>query len=822
MFLTRKTLIATAVSLAITSPVWAVGSLIDQNGQFETDTSLSITMSTTTESNSANRYAGMSSANGAMSVEIAEGATLTVTNDSELPASLERLYGAVAQTGSSLTVTGDTVFNLTDEKEIRAIRANGGDMSFNGNTLINVKVDSTNTAIGVEAWEGAHLTFDGIRTELNVQATGGRIIGVQNFNNEGSPISFNAETTIIKAINAADATNTTQGILAYQSTTNVAGDFFLTVKGGVGDTYGIDVQCDPGLPYDTIVNLNGKQTVIDVSATENVYAVRPSGSTGSINFGGDSVIVKAFSTNSRAIGINSQYGAGANVDAQTLRIEAEGKTAYGILTETYGGENTEQFGTTTVSGDAQIVVKGDSAYGVATQVDSDFTPDMEAENQGTYLLGNTTIDVTATAEDGEAVGVMASNASGQITPTAVMHINSAAINVVGQNGAQAVGVLGTSDAKLAFTGDVSVDVQGENSVGMQFDSSDIAISGQTKVQAETALIVLEGAEINVSALNESSERAGLELVGNVRNEGTIQLIQADLSVSGITETAELGTIAAQDSALKVGAGSYNVASLTGGGNELVLTDLANIEAINIQTKDGSLRMVADGNSNDQYASAQDAAAQLIGKVAFGTDSAQDANSFTVEAGDVNNALTGDIVTDSSGNMSLSNVKETKNSKLDAFGSVNALSVLGWRHEINTLNKRMGELRDAPAGIGSWVRLYGSEMEYGDQGVTSKNTTIQVGTDVSVGDWKFGIAANYTDGEATYDAGSADTKNYGVALYGTWFVPCGAYVDLIAKYNRLDNDFALNGMEKSHQSYWPISHSANGSVKTGPFAFRMFL
>ncbi len=45
--------------------------------------------------------------------------------------------------------------------------------------------------------------------------------------------------------------------------------------------------------------------------------------------------------------------------------------------------------------------------------------------------------------------------------------------------------------------------------------------------------------------------------------------------------------------------------------------------------------------------------------------------------------------------------------------------------------------------------------------------------------------------------------------------------------RLNPNWAVFGraswaMEKSHQSYWPISHSANGSVKTGPFAFRMFL
>ena len=38
--------------------------------------------------------------------------------------------------------------------------------------------------------------------------------------------------------------------------------------------------------------------------------------------------------------------------------------------------------------------------------------------------------------------------------------------------------------------------------------------------------------------------------------------------------------------------------------------------------------------------------------------------------------------------------ETKNSKLDAFNSIATLSAFQWRHEMNDLTKRMGELRDS--------------------------------------------------------------------------------------------------------------------------------
>lgn len=79
-------------------------------------------------------------------------------------------------------------------------------------------------------------------------------------------------------------------------------------------------------------------------------------------------------------------------------------------------------------------------------------------------------------------------------------------------------------------------------------------------------------------------------------------------------------------------------------------------------------------------------------------------------------------------------------------------------------------------------------------MTAKNTSIQVGSDYTIGDWKVGAAFTYTDGESSYDKGTADNKGYGFALYGTWFVPCGAYVDLIAKYNRLDTDFGFRDMQ----------------------------
>ena len=161
----------------------------------------------------------------------------------------------------------------------------------------------------------------------------------------------------------------------------------------------------------------------------------------------------------------------------------------------------------------------------------------------------------------------------------------------------------------------------------------------------------------------------------------------------------------------------------------------------------------------------------------------------IAEGAVNGAITADVTGDK-----VSTVTQSENTKLSAFNAVTAMATMAWRHDMNDLTKRMGELRTSPEGIGSWVRLYGSEQEYGRQNVTSKSTSVQVGSDIDVGyGWKTGGAFTYTDGSSDYTNGSSDNKAFGLAAYGSWLHENGAFVDVIAKYGRLKSDFDLGSM-----------------------------
>lgn len=165
---------------------------------------------------------------------------------------------------------------------------------------------------------------------------------------------------------------------------------------------------------------------------------------------------------------------------------------------------------------------------------------------------------------------------------------------------------------------------------------------------------------------------------------------------------------------------------------------------------------------------------------------------TIEGGDVLGEI--EITTGADGAISIGTIGASD--KVASLSDGQSIATLQWRHEMNDLTKRMGELRDSPAGIGAWARLYGSEQEYGKKNVTLRSTSVQVGADYQIGEWTVGGAFSYTNGSVDYAQGSGDADTYGFAAYGSWFAQNGIFLDLIAKYSRLSNDFEIADMKGS--------------------------
>ena len=259
------------------------------------------------------------------------------------------------------------------------------------------------------------------------------------------------------------------------------------------------------------------------------------------------------------------------------------------------------------------------------------------------------------------------------------------------------------------------------------------------------------------------------------NGGVVDVAESDRTIrvkklEGEGGTLKIGTVMNED-------GTFEYSTM-----KVEAADAANATAFTIAYQ---------GITADDIVNAEEAM-QALDDVVNVDNSATIIQKKVIAEGDINGAIT--QVTDTQGEV-IEEVKQEVNQKLDGYSSIAALSAVQWRHENDTLQKRMGELRDSEGAIGAWARVYGSEQEYGAQSVTAKNTTVQVGADYDIGSgFKLGGAFSYTDGSSTFDMGESDAYMYGVALYGTWLADSGLFVDVIGKYSRLENEFTTGTMK----------------------------
>lgn len=370
-------------------------------------------------------------------------------------------------------------------------------------------------------------------------------------------------------------------------------------------------------------------------------------------------------------------------------------------------------------------------------------------------------------------------------------------------------------------------------------TGDITTNNYTTEGSQTSSSVeLAGAMNYIGDINLEG-RSALNLSGNIQadqstitsGESSSVLVGSQSDFKTVTSTSTAGVAISNGATLKVNEEKSSIANLTNNGTLYVadkataeisslngtatikVDSLTNTVQIGALGADSSVSALGSGTFNDSFANSSEAIPQLL-EVVTVTEEGGSLSSVALEQGLVNDAVMADV--DENGQ--LVNVRTTKNTNLASYGSVAVLGAFLWRHDMNDLTKRMGELRDSPQGVGVWARAYGSEQEYG--GVDSTNTSIQVGADYDVGyGWKVGGAFTYTDGSSDFSNGNAEHDSYGFAVYGSWLSENGQFVDLIAKYSRLDTDFAVNGMNGSYDNNaWSVSAEYGWRFKLAELAF----
>lgn len=508
--------------------VWAAGTIKDQDMVITSN--MNIVADDGGFEGATNRYAAIGHT---------QDATMTVTAkpgvivNSVVTATNGRAMGIVNTGNGVLNVNGNYGFALQADT-VRGIRNNGyNDLNLNGDFIIKAvsegKDSNNDVVVGAEAFNGTNITVNGDKLNIDITTDNARIIGVQNFNNNGKTIVFNSNDISIKAVQTGTG-SFCQGVLGYQSTTNFNGDIVIDLKADkvTSQVHGVDIQCDPGNTYETAVNFNNQQTDIKVEggAGATVAAIRASGVPGTVNLNGKVTNLTAANINGgMAATIISQYGAHVNSGSETnINAAVNAKDdAVAVYVGEYAGYN----GNVELQGNftADVISENGNAYGILGEL----SDDAKSEDDGKIYIGKD-LELDVTAANGDAVGI---GVSGKYNKTIIL--GNSTINATGKTASYAIIAedggqitVGSAGKNVNLTGDVKVDG------GSVINHGDVTINGQLLVKAAGASSEYTsiGESLRINAGSDSAVQIENSSQKNVSNVLNFNSKNTELSSSG--------------------------------------------------------------------------------------------------------------------------------------------------------------------------------------------------------------------------------------------------------------------------------------------------
>lgn len=206
----------------------------------------------------------------------------------------------------------------------------------------------------------------------------------------------------------------------------------------------------------------------------------------------------------------------------------------------------------------------------------------------------------------------------------------------------------------------------------------------------------------------------------------------------------------------------------------------------------NLSLTAENAAKGSNAENVKALNKLLGKVEITGDHQTFASTSLTATSDVFDTVTAQ--TNEAGEVDTSTMRTHENAEVFSFAQLHSVGVMQWREEMNHMQLRLGEIRDA-AGYnnGAWARIYNGKDKYGSQDVENKYYGVQVGYDhrLEGTNWIIGGAFSYARGDSTFSTGEGDNHNFTFTGYGTWLADNGLFVDVTGKIGRLSNDITID-------------------------------
>lgn len=563
---------------------------------------------------------------------------------------------------------------------------------------------------------------------------------------------------------------------------------------------------------------SNKVVVNTTNAEEHAFAVYSNGGS-AIQLGKDANSEVQISSSSKgtALGVAvastgttttpAPDGSKVTIHGAKIHVSAEGKTARGLYAQ---DNNKISVGNT--GSDIQIFAKGEDAVGVLALEHG--SVDLNGKNavikaessgnqasEGIHVQNNdmTDTDHRATVNVNTENTTIHADSALVAMSNSVLNVNS---NLV-TNGKNAILTRGNSDVNINMDGKHTTQLNGDivfnydgassgtvinSNVNVNLNGEGSFWTGNTKAEwnngnegkpdadkmqvSHMTLQVENGAQWNPTSVKEvgnnstSTGSQAVALNSLKLNNGVVNLDSDKLDANSPVKVEKIS-----------GNGTITTNSLD---NKLVIDDKA------AGTK---LKVEGSGEIGDKILAGKATLEDLAGTAKVGDKTASDV--VETQDGIIAGKVFAKVGTD--GTIDASTVKRAIQQHNQAVSSMANLSLMTWRQENNDMNKRLGEVRASEGSQGVWARMARGQSKYGPQGIKNQYNYYQLGYDSKISDdWILGGAFTYTDGDSSYINGSGTNKHTGFAVYGSNLREDGSFIDLIAKYAHMKNDFDVNG------------------------------
>ena len=494
---------------------------------------------------------------------------------------------------------------------------------------------------------------------------------------------------------------------------------------------------------------------------------------------------------------------GAKID-----VSAEGKTARGL----YAQDN-NKISAGNAGSDIQISAKGEDAIGVLALVHG--SVDLNGKNavikaessgnqasEGIHVQNNdmTDTDHRATVNINTENTTIHADSALVAMSHSVLNVNS---NLV-TNGKNAILTRGNSDVNINMEGKHTTQLNGDIVFNYDGASSGTVIDSNVNVNlngegsfwtGNTKAEWNNGNEGKPDAEKMQVSHMTLQVENGAQWNPTSVKEVGNNSASAGSQAVALNSLKLNNGVVnldsdRLGANSPVKVEKISGNGTITTNSLDNKLVIDEKAAGTKLKVEGSGEIGDKILAGKATLEDLAG-TAKKVDGKTASDVVETQDGIIAGKMFAQVGTD--GTIDASTVKRAIQQHNQAVSSMTNLSLMTWRQENNDMNKRLGEVRASEGSQGIWARMARGQSKYGQQGIKNQYNYYQLGYDSKISDdWILGGAFTYTDGDSSYTNGSGTNKHTGFAVYGSNLRDDGSFIDLIAKYAHMKNDFDVNG------------------------------